>query len=108
MFSLESPHQGDSNENTKHTISIEKMTSPLIIPNLQLSDFYLGIQEQIRNSCSKRANSVQATEVLLYYVQSIIVLISSTGCQHDMMMLIHLKDGWLDDLQFYVLFTVFQ
>ena len=40
-----------------------------IIPTLQLQDFFLATQEQIRNSRGKRAISVQAAEFLLciYY-----------------------------------------
>ena len=44
---------------------------PFIIPNikcLQLWDFFLGTQERVRNSRGKRAISVRATEVLLYYL----------------------------------------
>ena len=34
VFLLESPHRGDSNEYTQHTIiNIKKKTSPEIIPN---------------------------------------------------------------------------
>ena len=42
MISLESPHGGDSNKYTQHTIFNKKRKSPLIIPNLQL-----------KNLCSK-------------------------------------------------------
>ena len=41
MFSLESPHRGDSNEYTQYTIFHIK-----IIPNLQLWDF-LGAQARV-------------------------------------------------------------
>ena len=67
MFSLESPHRGDSNVYTRYTIFIIKRKSPQIILNLQLMYFFFsGIQEQVRNSCGKRASSVLATDVLLY------------------------------------------
>ena len=46
--------------------SIQKRKSPEIIPNLQLSNFFQGTQERVRNSCSKQAISVRAIEVLLY------------------------------------------
>ena len=36
VFSLESPHRGDSNEYTQYTIFNIKMKIILIIPNLQL------------------------------------------------------------------------
>ena len=41
MFSLESPHRGDSNEYTKHTIfNIKK--------KITLNYFFLGTQERVR------------------------------------------------------------
>ena len=42
MFSLESPHRGDSNSNvnTQYTIFNIKRKSPSIIPNLQQWDFF--------------------------------------------------------------------
>ena len=36
VFSLESPHRGDSNESIQYTIFNIKRKSPKIIPNLQL------------------------------------------------------------------------
>ena len=48
VFLLESPPCGDSNYYTQYTIVNRK--SPLIIPNLQLWDFFLGTQEQVRYS----------------------------------------------------------
>ena len=66
MFSLETPHRSDSNEYTQYTIfNIKKKNNPKLSLNLQLSDFFQGIQERVRNSPGKRAISVQATEVLL-------------------------------------------
>ena len=41
--------------------------SPKLIPNVQLWDFFQGTQERVRNSHGKRAISVQATEILLYF-----------------------------------------
>ena len=38
-----------------------------VIPNLQPRDFFLGTQERVRNSRGKRAISVRAIEVLLYF-----------------------------------------
>ena len=66
VFSLESPHRGDSNVYTQYTIFILKKKITLIILNLQLWDFFQGTQERVWNSRGKRAISVQATEVLLY------------------------------------------
>ena len=68
VFSLESPHRGDSNENTKYIIfSINKKIS-LNYPNPATGFCFQGNQEQLRNSHGKRAISVRAIEVLLYLV----------------------------------------
>ena len=64
VFSLESPHRGDSNENTHYTIFNIKKKITLIIPNLQQSDFFQGTQERVRNSRGKRASSVRAIGLL--------------------------------------------
>ena len=70
MFSLESPHRGDSNEYTKHTIfNIEKkITLNYSKYNNVCSygTFFLGTQERVRNSRGKRVIGVRAIEVLLY------------------------------------------
>ena len=66
MFSLESPHGGDSNEYTQYTIYSIKKKITLNYLNLQLWDFFLGTQERVRKSSGKRAISVRATGVLLY------------------------------------------
>ena len=59
VFSLESPHRGDSNEYTQYTIFNVKK-------KITLNGFlFLGTQERVRNSRGKRAISVRATEVLL-------------------------------------------
>ena len=44
----------------------KKMKYPLIIPNMQLTDFFLRTHGRVRNSRGKRAISVRATEVQLY------------------------------------------
>ena len=70
MFSLESPHRGDSNEYTQHAIiNIKKKTTL----NYHKYDnvcsyriFSLRTQERVRNSRGKRAISVRAIEVLLF------------------------------------------
>ena len=67
MFSLESPHRGDSNEYTQYTVYNTNGKSLSIIPNLKPKDFFLGTQERVRNSRGKRAVSVRAIEVLLYF-----------------------------------------
>ena len=71
MFSLESPHRGDSIEYTQHNIINIKRKSPLIISNILMSAamgfFPEGTEERIRNSRGKRAIGVRAIEVLLYF-----------------------------------------
>ena len=72
MFSLESPHRGDSNEYTKHAIINIKKKITLNYPKCNnvcsYGIFFLGTQERVRNSHGKRAIGVRAIEVLLYYV----------------------------------------
>ena len=70
VFSLESPHRGDSNEYTQHTIFniINKIT--LNCPESAPIGFFLGTQERVRNSRGKRVISVRANEVLLYFLYS--------------------------------------
>ena len=64
VFSLESPHRGDSNEYTQYTIfHIQKKIAHFFL-NLQLWDCFQGTQERIRTR-GKRGISVRATEVLL-------------------------------------------
>ena len=47
VFSVESPHRGDSNENTQHTIFNRKSKPPQIIPNLQLWNFFQRTQKRV-------------------------------------------------------------
>ena len=68
MFSLESPHRGDSNEYTHNTIfNKQKGNHPKLSQICSYAFLYQGTQERVRNSRGKRAISVRATEVLLYY-----------------------------------------
>ena len=66
VFTLESPHEGDSNEYTQPTIFSIKKKISLSYPKSEAMDFFLGTQERVRKSRGKRAISVRATEVLLY------------------------------------------
>ena len=67
MFSLESPHLGDSNENTKiYHFRYKKENLPKLSQICSHGIFSQGNQEQVRNSRGKRAISVRAIEVLLY------------------------------------------
>ena len=65
VFSLESPHRGDSNKYTKH--SIFNINNTLIYPKSAAMGFFYGTQERVRNSRGKRASSVRATEASLYF-----------------------------------------
>ena len=67
VFSLESPHRGNSNEYIQHTIINIKRKITLNYPKSAAMGFlFQGTQERVRNSRGKRAISVRATEVLLY------------------------------------------
>ena len=70
MFLLESYHRGDSNEYIQYNIfnmkKKKKKKNTLNYPKSTPVGFFLGTQEQVRNSRGKRAISVRATEVLLY------------------------------------------
>ena len=71
MFSLESPHRGDSNEYTQHAIiNIKKKITlnypKYIIMSAAMGFFSLGTQERVRKSHGKQAIDVLAIEVLLY------------------------------------------
>ena len=67
VFSLESPHRGDSNEYIQYTIfNTKKENHPKLS---QICSYYYGIllqgtQEGVRNSHGKQAISVRAIEVL--------------------------------------------
>ena len=69
VFSLESPHRGDSNEYTQHTtINIKKKITLTYLKYNNLCsywDFFLGTKGRV--SHGKRAIGVRAIEVLLYY-----------------------------------------
>ena len=66
VFSLGSPHQGNSNENTQYTIFHIKKKLTLNYPKSM--GFFQGTQERVQNSHGKGAISVQASEGLLYLV----------------------------------------
>ena len=66
MFSLESPHRGDSNEYTQYIILNVKKKNTLNYPKFAAMGFFQGTQERVRNSRGKRDISIRATEVLLY------------------------------------------
>ena len=66
VFSLESPHRGDSNEYTQYTIFNMNKKNTLNYPKSAAMGFFQGTQERVRNNRGKRAISVRAIEVLLY------------------------------------------
>ena len=67
VFSLESPHQGDSNKYMQYTIFSIKKKMILNYPKSAAMGFFQGTQEQVRNSHGKQAISVRATEGLQYF-----------------------------------------
>ena len=67
VFSLESLRRGDSYEYTQYTIfNIKKKITLFFSQICSYGVLFQGTQERVRNSRSKRAISVRATEVLLY------------------------------------------
>ena len=66
VFSLESGHRGDSNEDTQYTIFNLKKKIALNYPKSAAMGFPRGTQTRVLNSHGKRAISVRAIEVLLY------------------------------------------
>ena len=66
VFSLESPHRGDSYEYTQYSISNIKRKITLNYTKSAAMVCFLGTQARVLNSHGKRAISVRATEVLLY------------------------------------------
>ena len=61
MFSLESPHRGDSNDYTQYTIfNLKNENHPILSK--------ICMQDGVRNSRGIRAISVRAIEVLLYFL----------------------------------------
>ena len=78
MFSLESPHRGDSNECTQYTIFNVKKKITLNGSTSAAIGFF---PRDLRTSSKqpwcrgKRAISVQATEVLLYITPSILKMV---------------------------------
>ena len=70
LFSLESPHRGDSNEYTHAIINIKRKSHYYLKYNNVCSYgiFFLGTIERVRDSRGKRAIGVRAIEVLLYFV----------------------------------------
>ena len=77
MFSLDSPHRGDSNEYTQHAIINIKKKITLNYPKYNNVSSYgifsLGTQERVRDSRGKRAIRVRATEVLLYILHMLLI-----------------------------------
>ena len=69
MFSLESPH---SNEYIQYTVFNIKKKITLNYQKSAAKGFFLGTQERVRNSHGKRAISVRAIGVPLYYERCII------------------------------------
>ena len=68
VFSLESPHRGDSNEFTQHTIINIKRKSPEIMPNTIMCGA-MGLVRDTRTSSNSRGK--RGTEV--HYITLIII-----------------------------------
>ena len=72
VFSSESPHRGDSKEYTQYTIFSIKMKITLNFPT-SATIFFPRDTKRVRNNQGKRAITVQATEVLLYFCRWMMV-----------------------------------
>ena len=67
VFTLESPHRGDSNEYTQYTFFNMKTKDTLNYHKSAAMGFFQGTQELVRKSRGKRVSSVRAIKVLLYF-----------------------------------------
>ena len=68
VFLSELPHRGNSNEYTQHTIfNMQKKISLNYPKSADIGLFFQGTQIRVQNSHGKRAISVRAIEVLLYF-----------------------------------------
>ena len=80
MFSIESPHRGDSNKHIKHKIinikkilkivQITKMSAAIGVFFFFFFFFFLATRKRVRNGRGKRAISARATEVFQYNPRS--------------------------------------
>ena len=77
VFSLESPHRGDSNKYTQSTIFNINRIITQNIPNLQLWDFYRGIPERIRTAM---VNEPSVFEPLKVYCILETLVITEISC----------------------------
>ena len=69
MFTLESPHRGDSNENTQYTIfNLKKENHPKLSLNLQPGDFFKGLKNEFKTAV---VNEPSVFESLKFYCTSI-------------------------------------
>ena len=67
VFSLESPHRGDSHEYIQYTtFNVGNKITLNYQKSAAMSFMFQGTQERVQNSRGKRAIGVRATEVLLY------------------------------------------
>ena len=64
VFSLESPHRGDSNENTQHTISKEKENLPKLSQICSYGMFSKGLKNEFETAL---VNEPSVFEPLKFY-----------------------------------------
>ena len=90
VFSLESPHGGDSKECTHYTIFNEKKKITLNYSESAAMGFFSwGLKKRVINSCCKWAISVWAFEVQLYMLHLLIItLLAVTAWNHSMQRLL--------------------
>ena len=66
MFSLESPHRGDSNKYTQY-IYLQYKKSPYIIPDLQLWDFSRGLKNEFETAVVNEPSLFEPLKVYCTY-----------------------------------------
>ena len=71
MFTLESPHRGDSNEYTQYAIFQYEKKTPKIILNLQLWDLSKGFKNEFETAV---INEPSVFEPLKFYCKCMLVL----------------------------------
>ena len=68
MFTLKSPHRGNSYEYTQYAIFNMKRKIILNYPKSTAMGFFQVIQERVRNSRGKRAVGIRVIEVSVYFL----------------------------------------
>ena len=93
MFSLESPHRGDSSEYTQYTICNMKKKNTQIIPNLQLCGFSKELKNEFETA---GVNEPSVFEPLKFYCIKCIMSChnkNSTECYVAPALCLHIRNS---------------